>query len=408
MICVEADLFGEFSLRCGEAQIRSENNRARKCWLFLEYLVTYHKREVSQDELVAALWPDEAVEDPANSLKGIAYRARKVLEGLHLPEDTSFFQVSHGRCSINPEIELKTDFERFDALINAKDARTETAPEGSREAAAAAVQRTGELKEAFGLYRDDFLVRDATELWVLPLSTYYHSRYLAAVKEAVELWKAEGNWQEVLDICKKAATYDRYEEFLHYHIIYALIRLNDRKAALQHYEYVTNMFNQEFGTALSEQFQRLYREIIKATPRGSDIALQNLQEAVEIDSTDNGAYYCEYEIFKDLYRVFRRSAGRNVRAISLCLFSVTGAHGRMLPQKQLARLMDKLQKTILVSLRRGDVVAKSSPTQFLTMLPDASPENVDKIAARILDLFYANRVNAAAKVDYKLLKELTI
>ena len=47
--------FGEFSLRAGDHQISDNDNRARKNWLLLSYLLCHRGLIVSQKRLISLL-----------------------------------------------------------------------------------------------------------------------------------------------------------------------------------------------------------------------------------------------------------------------------------------------------------------------------------------------------------------
>jgi len=63
--------------------------------------------------------------------------------------------------------------------------------------------------------------------------------------------------------------------------------------------------------------------------------------------------------------------------------------------------MDKLEKIIVSSLRKGDVVSRFSPTQFVLLLP-LSYENGEKVVARLLDRFRQEYKNPLIKIDVNL------
>lgn len=59
-MCVEVSLFGAFSLRREfrgqEYLLTEQDSTSKRLWTFLQYLAAFHDRDVSQDELIEALW----------------------------------------------------------------------------------------------------------------------------------------------------------------------------------------------------------------------------------------------------------------------------------------------------------------------------------------------------------------
>ena len=115
---------------------------------------------------------------------------------------------------------------------------------------------------------------------------------------------------------------------------------------------------------------------------------------------EKGAFLCDFEIFKHFYRLELRSAERAGQSVFLCLFTMSSTKettgiGAMM------NAMEKLQDVIICSLRRGDVVARFSPLQFILMLP-TSYENGEKIIERIIMRFNKEYKNPLIKLDANL------
>jgi len=118
------------------------------------------------------------------------------------------------------------------------------------------------------------------------------------------------------------------------------------------------------------------------------------------DPEAKGAFLCDYEIFKNIYRLEARSAERAGQSVFLCLLtmrSTVETHRNDL----IVIAMDKLEKVIVSSLRKGDVVSRFSPNQFVLLLP-LSYENGERVIARILDRFGKEYKNPLIKIDVNL------
>ena len=96
-----------------------------------------------------------------------------------------------------------------------------------------------------------------------------------------------------------------------------------------------------------------------------------------------GAFFCEYEFFKDIYRLQARSAGRNGQIVHIALVTVMDGYGKKLTQSRLNTAMERLKDVVRNSLRRGDVFTRYSVSQYLLMLPSASFENADMVLNRV-------------------------
>jgi len=60
-------MFGKFSLKAGSVQISSGDNRSRKLWLLLAYILCHRERIIPRKELINLLWGDESSNNPENA-----------------------------------------------------------------------------------------------------------------------------------------------------------------------------------------------------------------------------------------------------------------------------------------------------------------------------------------------------
>ena len=51
-------MFGEFSLSMNGQTINDSDNRSKKIWLLLPYMIYFRNRGISQEELIELLWGD--------------------------------------------------------------------------------------------------------------------------------------------------------------------------------------------------------------------------------------------------------------------------------------------------------------------------------------------------------------
>lgn len=109
-----------------------------------------------------------------------------------------------------------------------------------------------------------------------------------------------------------------------------------------------------------------------------------------------GAFFCEYEIFKEIYQLEARAQSRSGQTIFLCLLTITDAKGEQPNKKMLSSAMDKLMRAISVSLRHGDVYARFSISQYLIILPCVTLENGEMVMERIIRRFRQDNPRSTA------------
>ena len=202
--------------------------------------------------------------------------------------------------------------------------------------------------DAIDLYKGDFLPKSEWESWVVPISTYYHSLYLKIVLMALDILKNQGNFQKIIDICQRAIAVEQFDENLHYNLIYALYKSGNQHGAMEHYTRTVDMFYNEFAITPSAHLKELYN-IIRDTKHGITTDLTVIQEILKEDSRINGAFYCEYAVFRDIYQLESRAIERTGDSIFLCLLTLSDLNGKILKQSILTKAMDELNTAIPAS-----------------------------------------------------------
>ena len=80
---LQVQMLGKFAIRCGDRVISDDDDRSRKVWLLLAYLIFNRSRTFSQQELINLCWGDEEkTSDPNNALKSVFHRVRSTLDKL--------------------------------------------------------------------------------------------------------------------------------------------------------------------------------------------------------------------------------------------------------------------------------------------------------------------------------------
>ena len=254
---------------------------------------------------------------------------------------------------------------------------------------------------ALDIYKGDFLPKLAMEAWVTPINAYYHSLFLSLIGEVLEILSEKEAYEEIVHRCTKAIQIEPFNENLYYHMITALVRTGNQKAALSQYDQMTELFFNNFGVTPSEELTELYKEVVRTT-NSMETDLTVIKEYLQEKSITDGAFYCEYEFFKNIYRLEARALARSGEAVYLCLLTISDLSNKGLAPKILKNAMTKLDNSIRLSLRQGDIYSKYSASQYIIMLPSANYENSKLIANRITGRFRRENPHSKAVVNFAL------
>lgn len=376
-LSLQIQMFGDFSIRSGSSEISDSGNRSRKVWLLLAYMI-YNRSNpnVSSDKFINLLWgDDESSSNPNNALKTMFHRARTCLNQLGDDAGHTFIISSGGTYVWNNSVPVTLDIDVFDALCKAgAEARTDD-------------KRIDNYLHALDLYRGDFLSKMSSEMWVVPIATYYHNLYIKTVMETLPLLEKHRRYEDAVKLCNEALVHEPYEDEIYAHLMSALIQLGNKQAAAKVYEDMSQLLLSSFGIMPSEKCLALYRQAIHTVNDrqvSSGIIMEQLREA---ESDIGGALLCDYDVFKNIYHSLARSVARSGYAAHLALISITGENSAELPKRSLNRVIDNLKILICNNLRRGDIVSRCSVSQFILLLPQANYENSCMVCDRIVRSF---------------------
>lgn len=383
---IQVQMLGEFSIRCGDRIISDSNDRSHRVWSLLAYLIVNRSRAFTQEELINLCWSGgTGSSDPANALKSVFHRIRALLDRLEDGLGRRLILRQSGRYVWNEEVPLALDIEQFEA--HCREGDEEKTPDARLEAYRAAIDG----------YRGDLLPRQSGEIWVMPLATYYHGLYVGAVSSAIEIMEDCGRTEELAALCRQAVRLEPYQEEFYEHLMRALIETGDNREAMAVYDDMSEMLFSNFGVMPGDTLRELYRQASR-TVNDHTLSIDELRTQLQEESSAGGAMLCEYDFFKILYRMQARAVARMGIAVHICLLSVMAKDGTALARRSLDGVMEKLPLLLRSNLRRGDVIARCSVSQFVIMLPQANYENSCMVAERLTGAFYRRYPHSSARL----------
>ena len=385
---LQVQMLGQFTLRYGDRTISDSDDRSRRVWSLLAYMLYNHGRSFAQEELIHLYWSNnEKSADPGNALKSIFHRIRTALDKLQPGLGRLLIRRKAGRYFWNNAMPLSLDIEDFEAHFHAA------------EAAGDDDVRLAEYQTALALYAGDPLPRMTDEIWTIPIVAYYHSLYTRAAAGAIELLEKQERTAEAVALCRRAIHIEPYQEDLYEHLMRGLLRTGDMKGAMSVYEEMSEQLFAHFGVMPSETLRTLYRQATR-TVNDRTLTMDEVCSQLEEPAPHGGAMVCEYDFFEILYRFEARSIARNGHSANICLLSVSGKDGEMLARRSLDPAMNNLQVLVQNNLRRGDVIARCSISQYIILLPQANYENSRMVADRLVSAFYRRYPHSPARLRY--------
>ena len=376
-------MLGEFILTSGENSVSDTGNRSKKVWGLLAYLVCNRGQYFSQQKLIDLLWGSESDSaNPENVLRITLHRLRTILDQLWDGAGRELILRREGGYGWNPEIPVTLDCERFEAL--------------------AAVEGEGRLDailEALDLYNGEFLAKQSSEMWIIPISTHFQNLQLMLTLEAAGLLSAAGRHAEAVKRCTAAVDINPYHEPLHQILMQELVAAGDRKGAAAVYESLSKRLFDDFGIRPNDETREIYRAAVHS-PEDRTLPIDEVLEHLQEPETKNGAMECDYDYFKVLCYAESRAMERSGNATHIALLSLASGSDKPLSKRSMGRIMEQLGESLRNNLRRGDTISRCSVSQYIIMLPKANYEDSCMVCRRIIAAFNRAHPYVSARINF--------
>jgi len=384
MNSVSVQMLGGFSISCNDQRVSDQDNRSRKVWTLIAYLIYHRRRVVSQEELFDLLWTEEQQgNNPAGALKAMVHRARNTLDVLWPSAGMDLILHQATGYTWSKTVSCDVDIDRFEALCKSADDG-----QNSTSCAISALQ----------LYRGSFLPNMSSETWVIPIAAYYHNFYIRHLLSVLPTMLQQSQYHEVANLCRNAITVEPFHEEIHCYFMRALLAMGDRKGAVRIYQKLRESLFSNFCILPAEETRALYYEATK-TINDHAIGVEVLQQQLK-EEYQEGALICEYDFFRVLYHSMERSMARSGIASHIAMLTVVGKHNTQLTQKQQESAVTHLEEQIRMSLRRGDAAARCSVSQFVIMLPRANYEDSCMVCNRVIRAFFRKYPRAEVDIQF--------
>ena len=383
MTTIQVQTLGQFSLTAGEVCIRDTDTRSKKIWSLLAYLIQFRGTPFSQQRLMELFWGEDA-SNPENALRITLHRLRAQLDRLWPGAGRTLILYRDGSYCWNESVPICLDCETFEYYC--------------RSSAEDPQQRLDQLLSALALYRGDYLPRQASELWAVPLSTHFSNLFLTASVEAAQLLSRQERHREAAALCRTAAISEPYHEGLHILLMQELAADGDTGAATAVYDGLSRRLFDEFGILPGEEIRSVYRSIA-GMPEDRALPIEEVLGHIQEPPGKEGAMQCDYDHFKVLCYAQSRALERTGGITHVALLHLSASE-KPLSRRSRNRIMEWFGQTLQENLRRGDVISRCSTSQYIILLPNANYENSCMVCRRVTAAFRRKHPHVTADIHF--------
>lgn len=382
-------MFGGFNLYIDKDCKNAGILKSKKGMSLLQYIILRHDSAVPNYRLIELLWSNEESSNPENALKTLVSRFRALLnqccEGLG-----SCIEASRGGYRFVLLPGMTVDVFEFEEICHKLQNVNALTPE-----------IRSLYQKALSLYSGDLLSTAEQDEWVVSASVGLHSKYMKLVYDYLNFLKEAEEYNEIIQTCRFALENDAFDEHLHLELMNALVKTNRNNEALMQYKHVTNLHFRYLGVKPPEGIQQFYKQIIQA---GSSLEmnLDSMREELQEYGEIQGAFECEYAVFREIYNLQMRNLERFGTNMYLAMIMVTSMDGEPIDPLRLDDIMKGLSTILKERLRKGDTFCHFSPSQFALLLPTVTDETSHMVIERIKRYFYQRYPNSNVMFSYRV------
>ncbi len=360
-------LLGDFVLQYNGKVLSREHVQIQQLWDLLEYVVINRNKEISTGKLIEALWGEDQLEDPSNTLKNLAYRLRgSIQKNLVLP--CNYIVNRHGVYAWDIEAPCVFDVDIFEGYYK-QAMREDIAKE----------EKIKFFSKAVALYKGNFLSKSPHREWVMPFEAYYQRMYMEMVQQLCKQLMESEQYEEAEWICRKAILINPHVEKNHKILMRVLSKENQPQKALEHYNDVSELFRDRLGIKPAQEIGDIYKEMMQRE-LAFEKHISNIEQDLLEKERIEGAFVCNYDVFKMIYRMLKRTLYRSNSNFYMVLLTV---ETMSIAVEITLEDWEHISACICHSLRRVDIVSRFSKNQFLMLLADLSEDNVNRIVNRV-------------------------
>lgn len=364
-------MLGRFSVEYGDQILSLGRNSSSKLIQLLQIVWLAGEKGVTRDDLAGMLYDRDSLSSLNNSLNNLIYRLRKVLAESGFPK--SLYVINQdGVYFWDRAIPVWVDAREFERLVEMGDKKRQQEKETFQY-----------YKKAEELYQGELLTSISTENWVIVESLRFKRMYERAVSWLGDYMKGQKDYPGMYQLYRQAAQVYPFDNW-QVGQIESMTYMGRYKEAFLLYDNTAKRYSEEMGLPPSDKMLECYKTMSRQFVNRPDVLKNIRAELREQEDEKINAYYCSLPSFIDIYRLSARRSERNGKPFCLMLCTITDYEGKVIQnQEKLRARSELLRKTIGRALRRSDVYAKYSASQYLILLTGVGEENSEVVGKRI-------------------------
>ncbi|WP_296876435.1 bacterial transcriptional activator domain-containing protein [Thomasclavelia sp.] len=383
---LKVEFLDTYTITTEDQKTLSFNNiNSPKLAILLAYILYHHRHKLSSIDLQELMFTNNSSSNPANALKALIFRLRGILNKYLGKYD--YILSSQGTYYWNSEIELEFDVDSFVNYYRL--GRNELDDD----------KKVKYYQKALLLYQGSFLPMINTSDKLMNIRHYLNSHFLNVTHFLIEYYLNKNEFSIAEEVCQSALIKNEADDNINCALVFALVKQGKLVLAREHYYKVKNLLS---NNAVNKMAHYLDMNQVSSHEIDFNVIYADLNE-----KPVNGAFVCDYELFKSVYQLALRTSFRNGAAKSIILLTLHPKkyiiENPKINNLVLEETSNTLQQILISTFRLGDVVCKYSIKQFLVLL-DCDYTGASKAIKRVKKKFYLQEKYDRVVIDESIVE----
>ena len=244
---------GPFEMVRDEEIVRFSGKVQQKPLLLLKALIAFGGKEVNEEHLCDALWPDAEGDLAQRSFETTLYRLRQLIG-----KDKAF-HLKEGRLTLNMHCCWVDAFALEQVLNDAEElfesvSRCQADSQQSRDTAAQAIWLA---QRAIDLYKGHFLESEPERSWLISPQERLRSKYIRGIETLAGYWETTGELNKATKCFEKAIEVDDLAEEFYQRLMIIFRQLGMRAKAFEVYSRCRSVLEARLGIKPSRKTESL-------------------------------------------------------------------------------------------------------------------------------------------------------
>lgn len=358
---------GKLKITCGDIVFPLERQRSAQVELLIVYLILNRNMNLTSSQLIDFLWPNGDSDKPEGALRNLVYRARKEMKRFF--DDINCIQSQGRGYYWNLDIECKIDYEEILKIANRVEQESDW------------LRKYEKCLTLLSYYENDFLPEFNYNDWIMQMNNTLETRCLETILHTLDVLMNNKKYVEILKITNHPHIQNLLDSRLYEMKLYAYYKTEQYDTALSFYRQTVDYYYSRYGMTVSQKLKDIYQLILDTAPT-TQVNVNELEENLIHDGNTETTFYCDFDVFKNIYQVNLRSARRSMKARVLALLTLMD-ETNTLSEKEIQSEAGILRNVIAASLRKNDVFSKFNMTQFSLIIASPDIDGAKIAVARI-------------------------